>query len=60
MRDLRVIVPEDCVAAIDPRMHAAALDQMRVTLKADTTPSRDLDLDAFAHVPRDGVKQSVE
>ncbi len=39
MRDLRVVVPEDCVAAIDPRSHASALEQMRTTLKADTTPS---------------------
>lgn len=48
IRDLEVIVPEDCVAAIDPDRHDAALDQMRVTLKADTTPSPDLDLDALS------------
>jgi nicotinamidase-related amidase len=59
MRDLRIVVPEDCVAAIDARMHDAALQQMRVTLKADTTPSPDLDLEALAGVPRDGVEQSV-
>jgi nicotinamidase-related amidase len=58
MRDLTVVVPEDCVAAIDPRLHAAALDQMRGTLKADTTPSDDLDLEALARVPRSGVEQS--
>ena len=59
MRDLKVVVPEDCVAAIDTRFHTAALEQMRATLKADTTPSPDLDLHAFAGVPRDGVEQSV-
>lgn len=48
IRDLEVIVPEDCVAAIDPDRHDAALDQMRVTLKADTTPSSGLDLDALS------------
>jgi hypothetical protein len=32
---------------------------MRVTLKADTTPSTELDLDALAGVAPSGVKQSV-
>ena len=59
MRDLRIIVPEDCAASSDPHHHEAALEQMRVTLKADTTPSPDLDLGALAGVPRDGVEQSV-
>ena len=48
LRDIEVIVPEDCAAAIDPARHEAALDQMRVTLKADTRPSRELDLEALA------------
>lgn len=51
IRDMEVIVPEDCVAAIDPDRHEAALDQMRVTLKADTTPSPELDLEALADQP---------
>jgi len=59
MRDLRLLVPEDCAAAIDPGRHEAALEQMRATLKVDTTPSGDLDLDALARVPREGVEQSV-
>ena len=59
MRDLRIVVPEDCVAAIDQDAHVAALAQMRSTLKAETTPSPDLDLDALAGVPRGGVEQSV-
>ena len=48
LRDMEVIVPEDCSAAIDPARHDAALDQMRVTLKADTRPSPELDLKALA------------
>jgi len=32
---------------------------MRTTLKADTTRSADLDLEALAGVARDGVEQSV-
>jgi nicotinamidase-related amidase len=59
MRDLAIIVPEDCAAAIDPRSHAAALEQMRRTLKADTTPSTDLDLEALVSVPRRGGEQSL-
>ena len=48
LRDLEVIVPEDCSAAIEPARHDAALDQMRGTLKADTRPSTELDLEALA------------
>ncbi len=49
LRDLGIIVPEDCSAAIDPARHEAALDQMRGTLKADTTRSTELDLERLAH-----------
>ena len=59
MRDLGIVVPEDCVAAIDPDAHAAALAQMRTTLKADTTRSPDLDLEGLAGVAGEGVEQSV-
>jgi nicotinamidase-related amidase len=59
MRDLEVIVPEDCVAAIDPARHDYALDQMRNVLKADTSRSTELDLEKVARVPRGGVEQSV-
>ena len=48
LRDMEVIVPEDCSAAIDPARHVAALDQMRGTLKADTRSSTELDLEALA------------
>jgi nicotinamidase-related amidase len=44
MRDLRVIVPSDCVAALSPTTHRTALRQMRTVLKADVVASRDLDL----------------
>ncbi|MFN8632334.1 MAG: isochorismatase family cysteine hydrolase [Chloroflexota bacterium] len=44
MRDYHLIVPEDCVASIDPDDNAHALKQMRELLGADTTPSPDLDL----------------
>jgi nicotinamidase-related amidase len=44
MRDLRVIVARDCVTAVTPAAHSAALAQMRKVLKAEVTPSRALDL----------------
>ena len=44
MRDLRVIVARDCVTAVTPAAHRAALAQMRTVLKAEVTPSRSLDL----------------
>ncbi len=45
MRDYRVVVPEDCVAAIEPGDHDHALSQMRSVLKANTSPSTELDIE---------------
>jgi nicotinamidase-related amidase len=47
MRDLHLVVPSDCVAANDPEAHEHALEQMRTVLKADITPSAELDLAAL-------------
>jgi nicotinamidase-related amidase len=44
MRDYQLIVPADCVAAVDASDGAAALRQMRKLLGADTRPSVALDL----------------
>src|SRR5688572_22901164 len=44
MRDYYLFVPSDCTASIDPADNEYALRQMREVLKADTTPSTDLDL----------------
>ncbi len=60
MRDLGIVVPADCVAAIEPRRHEAALEQMRTTLKADISPSTALDLAGLAGVPVEGVSPSGE
>lgn len=51
MRDFNLVVPPDCVAAEDPAQNAHALEQMRVVLKADVTPSTELDVDALVGVP---------
>jgi nicotinamidase-related amidase len=44
MRDLRVVVARDCVTALTPAAHRAALAQMRTVLKADVRASRAIDL----------------
>jgi nicotinamidase-related amidase len=45
LRDYHLVVPSDCVASITKADNDYALRQIRDVLKADTTPSTDLDLD---------------
>ena len=47
MRDLNVVVPADCVASNTPEENAHALEQMAKILKADITPSAELDLEGI-------------
>jgi len=47
MRDFHLVVPADCVASSDPRESEHALRVMGDLLKADTTPSESLDLEAL-------------
>jgi nicotinamidase-related amidase len=44
MRDLHVIVPEDCVASLDPEDNARALRYMARVMDADVRPAPALDL----------------
>src|SRR4029079_4909156 len=44
MRDLRVIVPSDCAAALTTTAHRAALMHMRTVLKASVRASTGIDL----------------
>ena len=44
MRDFRLVIPADCIAANEADDNAHALAQMRAIFKADTTPSSELDL----------------
>ncbi len=44
MRDYNLIVPGDCVASISEEENAHALRQMEKILKADVSPSSELDL----------------
>lgn len=45
MRDLELIVPEDCVAACNAQEHNYAMEQMKNMLKADVRPAREIDLE---------------
>ena len=45
MRDYKLIVPRDCVAAVEQKHNDEALDLIERTLKADTAPSAELGLD---------------
>jgi nicotinamidase-related amidase len=47
MRDLHIYVPEDCSAAETTQRHRDAIEMIRRTLGADTTPSDELDLNSL-------------
>jgi nicotinamidase-related amidase len=53
MRDLHLVVPRDCIASTERADNDYALEQMRTALKADITPSTDLDLAALARPDED-------
>ena len=42
MRDLKLVVPADCIASNTPEENEYALKQMRTVLKADVRPSTEL------------------
>ena len=42
MRELDVAVPCDCTVSLDADRNRSALEHMRVTLKADTRPSKSI------------------
>jgi nicotinamidase-related amidase len=45
MRDFNLIIPSDCVASSNPEANEHALELMARVLKADTTPSTELDME---------------
>lgn len=49
MRDFRLIIPEDCVAAVEEDDHRSALKLMKRVLKADVLASDRIDLDSLAN-----------
>ncbi|MFL6354715.1 MAG: cysteine hydrolase family protein [Bryobacteraceae bacterium] len=46
MRDLELMVPNDCSAACNAREHSLAMEQMKCMLKANLSPSTQMDLNA--------------
>lgn len=52
MRGFKVYVPRDCSAANQERYHEQTLELMERVLKADLTPSDELDLDSLAQHER--------
>jgi nicotinamidase-related amidase len=52
MRDYDLVVPADCTVSNTPDENRYALDQMHTILKADTTSSEALDLDAIVRAAR--------
>jgi nicotinamidase-related amidase len=48
LREYRLFVPSDVVAALDPESQEEALKLIRENYKADTTPSSELDLESLA------------
>jgi nicotinamidase-related amidase len=57
MRDYRLIVPRDCVAALSPALHRAALKQMQHVLKADVVTSTSIDLARLTRRRRSTAKR---
>ena len=51
IRDLHLVVPSDCVASNDEETNRFALGHMEKVLKADTSPSDQLDLEALKKGP---------
>jgi isochorismate hydrolase len=45
MRDFHLVIPADCVASNEAEENRLALEQMKKVLKADITPSAELDLE---------------
>lgn len=60
MRDFHLVVPCDCVASNDPDDNRRAVKQMREVLKADVTPSTELDLQALKRQAREAEADHPE
>lgn len=59
MRDLKLSVPSDCVAAIKATHTQDALAYMKRVLKADTIPSTQLDLTALAKSVSTDIESTI-
>ena len=60
MRDFALLVPADCVASNSEEENRHALDQMHRVLKADITPSTELDLHSLISDAREQGEAKAE
>jgi nicotinamidase-related amidase len=51
MRDLKLVIPDNCIAACNEREHNYALDHMKLMLKADVRPWINRDLSFLSDLP---------
>jgi nicotinamidase-related amidase len=51
MRDMALVIPQDCVAACNAQEHRCAIEQMKGMLKADIAPSTELNLEELVDCP---------
>ena len=59
MRDLLVVVADDCVSAITPVRHERALAHLRETLDVRTVKGADIDFDALAEEAEESATSSA-
>jgi nicotinamidase-related amidase len=59
MRDLHIIVPQDCSAASSAEHHQQALEHMARVLDAKTMPSEDLDFEALLEESLESQEQTT-
>jgi nicotinamidase-related amidase len=52
MRDYKLIIPSDCTASIEPEANHYALRQMQEVLKADISPSAEVDFTHYSKNPK--------
>jgi len=50
IRDFNLVIPRDCVAAVDVRENAHALKHLKRVLKADISPSSKIDFDELKKI----------
>jgi nicotinamidase-related amidase len=58
MRDFSLVVPADCIASSNADVNTSALQHMHDVLKADITPSAEIDLNRLRQRPSHAAKDA--
>lgn len=58
LRDIQIIVPQDCIASNTPELNRTAVEHVKNGLKGEVTPSDKLDLAALMQLPSAAARQS--